>query len=117
MGSGELKRLFGRRIQGLRESKGLTQEQLAERIGRTVDTVGNIERGINGTRIEVAYLIATELGVRLPDLFAFEEVYSKQSTASKTTDVIAKMLDECDEGTASDLLDLIRVGLRLTTPR
>ena len=71
MDATELKRRFGKRVQGLREAKGMTQEQLASRIDRSVDTVSNIERGINATRIEVAHQIGIELGVALPDLFAF----------------------------------------------
>jgi len=53
MDADELKRRFGKRVQGLREAQGLTQEQLAARIQRSVDTVSNIERG--ATRIEVAF--------------------------------------------------------------
>jgi len=44
MDAEELKRRFGKRVQGLREAQGLTQEQLAARIQRSVDTVSNIER-------------------------------------------------------------------------
>lgn len=114
MDSGELKRRFGKHVQGLREAKGLTQEQLADRIGRSVDTVGNIERGVNATRIEIAYLIATELGVRLPDLFTFEKAGDKVSTKrSAAGTVIIDLLDKCDDETAVILLDLVRVGLRL----
>lgn len=114
MGSAELKRRFGKHVQGLREAKGLTQEQLADRIGRSVDTVGNIERGVNSTRIEVAYQIATELGVGLSELFAFElGSEMPRAGAGKAARSLLDMLDRCDEGTAGILLDLVRVGLRL----
>lgn len=112
MDSGELKRRFGKHVQGLREAKGLTQEQLADRIGRSVDTVGNIERGVNATRIEVAYQIAIVLGVRLPDLFAFERD-SQAREPSKASSALADLLDGCDDRTADTMLDLVRVGLRL----
>ena len=69
MESSELRRRFGAHLQQLREAKGLTQERLAEKIGRTVDTIGNIERGINGTRIETGYALASALGVTMADLF------------------------------------------------
>lgn len=116
MDSGELKRRFGKQVQGLREAKGLTQEQLADRIGRSVDTVSNIERGVNATRIEVAYLIAGELGVRLRDLFAFESEPDRHEhrPGSKVAATLAELLEGCDEETATALLDLMRAGLKLT---
>ncbi|MCJ2109014.1 helix-turn-helix domain-containing protein [Methylobacterium sp. E-041] len=114
MDSAELKRRFGRQVQGLREAKGLTQEQLADRIGRSVDTVGNIERGVNATRIEVAYQIATELDVRLPDLFTFEAAPGPSEVGrSAASTALANILADCDERTAGLLLDMVRLALKL----
>ena len=113
MESRELKRRFGKHVQRLREAKGLTQEQLAERIGRSVDTVGNIERGVNATRIEVAHAIATQLGVGLPDLFAFEDAAQPKPATSAAGASLIALLEGCDERTLGVLLDLVRVGLRL----
>lgn len=114
MDSGELKRRFGKHVQGLREAKRLTQEQLADRIGRSVDTVSNIERGINATRIEVAYQIARELEVRLPDLFAFEPVAeSPPRVVSQAAIAFQDLLVDVDEITVQRMLDLVRAGLRL----
>lgn len=114
MDSGELKRRFGKQVQGLREAKGLTQEQLADRIGRSVDTMSNIERGVNATRIEVAYQLATELGVRLPDLFAFEPTAAAPPTMTNASGAaLHVLLDGCDDQTAARLLELVRVGLKL----
>ena len=36
---------FGHKLRELRENKGLTQEQLAERVGITANAVGQFERG------------------------------------------------------------------------
>jgi len=114
MDADELKRRFGKRVQGLREAQGLTQEQLAARIQRSVDTVSNIERGVNATRIEVAFQIATELGVRLPDLFAFQPVpTTAMPVDSPATTTLRKLIDGCDDDTAAKLLELVRLGLAL----
>ena len=40
-----LKTYLGAKVREARHAKGLTQEQLAERIEKTVETVSNIERG------------------------------------------------------------------------
>ena len=114
MDARELKRRFGQHVQGLRESVGLTQEQLAERIGRSVDTVSNIERGVNATRIEVAYQIAVAVGVRLPDLFAFEPMPATASPADRlVTTSFRRLIEAADDETATRLLELVRVGLAL----
>ena len=63
------KRQFGLRIQSHRRRHHLTQEDLAERINRSTDTVSNIERGVSSTRIETAFHIAEVLGVPLIELF------------------------------------------------
>ena len=114
MDATELKRRFGKHVQGLREAKGLTQEQLADRIGRSVDTVSNIERGVNATRIEVAYQIASELGVRLPDLFDFEPVPAVAVPVDRpAATTFQQLIEEADDKTATTLLELVRVGLLL----
>lgn len=65
----EFKRRFGLRIQSQRKRCHLTQEDLAEQINRSTDTVSNIERGVSSTRIETAFHIAEVLGVPLAELF------------------------------------------------
>ena len=118
MESGELKRRFGMTVQRLREANGLTQEQLADRIGRSVDTVSNIERGVNATRIEVAYQLSVELGVEMPQLFDFADRPAPPKppdTLVRAT--VADLIADCDEATAEHLLNLVRVGLKLTGMR
>jgi len=65
----DFQRRFGRRVRELRKTKGLTQEQLAEAIGRSVDTISNIERGSSLTRISTAAELARTLAVSLPAMF------------------------------------------------
>ena len=118
MDGAELKRRFGRKVQELRDAKGLTQDQLAARIGRSVDTVGNIERGVNATRIETAYQLAQVLGVRLPDLFDLEdELNSVERERREIMRAVTKALAQHDLGTARLLTDLLSAGLRLVERR
>jgi putative transcriptional regulator len=59
------------RIAELRQSAGLSQADLAERIGVTRQTVNAIERGKYSPSLEVAFLIAAVLRHRLEDVFAY----------------------------------------------
>lgn len=51
----------GKRIRGLREKKGMTQEQLAEKLGVSYKTVNAIENGARGTTVDTLALIAESL--------------------------------------------------------
>lgn len=55
----------GRRIQTMRNSMGLTQEQLAERLNIATSTLGNIERGSKGISMDLAVEISIVLDVSL----------------------------------------------------
>jgi len=69
---GDLKLNFGAHLQALRNSKGITQEQLAAEVGITVESVSNIERGIYGPRFENLEKIALALNTPVKELFNFE---------------------------------------------
>lgn len=56
---------IGKIISSIRESKGLTQEELAELTGFTKGTIIRIELGKFGVRIDVLATIAKALGKRV----------------------------------------------------
>lgn len=90
----ELKRLFGLKVQALRRRRGLTQEGLAEAVGKSVDTISNIERGAGSPRVETALDIANTLGVTLAELFDVEERADDRGREHrKAVGMIAKTLD------------------------
>lgn len=55
----------GKRIKTMRNSMGLTQEQLAERLNIATSTLGNIERGSKGISMDLAVEISIVLDVSL----------------------------------------------------
>lgn len=64
---------LGLRVKQLRKQRKLSQEDLAERIDKSVDTISNIERGHSSTRISTAFAIAEALKVSFLDLFDWVE--------------------------------------------
>jgi len=68
----DLKARLGSRIRLLREARGLTQEELAERANLSVTFVGTTERGKNIPSVKTCQRLATVLGVPLHELFRFE---------------------------------------------
>lgn len=86
----EFRRRFGLRVQTLRKHSQLTQEDLAEKIDRSVDTVSNVERGFSSPRIETAYRIAEALGVDIHELF---DVSSIDIVDRERRQLIKKLID------------------------
>ena len=70
----DLKSVLGAKVRAARESAGLSQEQLAERINRTPETISNVERGKTMPAIETLQALCSALGLRLPELFTDEEL-------------------------------------------
>lgn len=64
-----LKSVLGRRIRAHRVARGLSQEQLAEQIGRSTETVSNVERGRTLPSLPTLERLARSLDVSLSSLF------------------------------------------------
>lgn len=66
-----LKHNFGRQVRFLRKKAGLTQEQLAEKLGISLNTVGTIERGEKFVSPGTIEKLANTLKCSVQLLFAF----------------------------------------------
>lgn len=60
---------FGERIAELRSKRGLTQDQLANKTGLSVDTIGAVEQGRRWARLTTLHKLAKGLGVSTDELF------------------------------------------------
>jgi len=67
--SPSIKLLFGKSVRALREERGYSQEELAERAGLHRNYVGGIERGERNVALENIAKLAKALAVRTRDLF------------------------------------------------
>ncbi len=63
------KSLFGKALRALREKRGYSQEELAERAGLHRNYVGGVERGERNVALENIVKLAGALSVRTRDLF------------------------------------------------
>ena len=66
----ELQQTFGSNVRQHRKAKGWTQDELAGRVGVTLETIGKIERGAVPPSFDTAERIAKALGVAPLALFA-----------------------------------------------
>jgi transcriptional regulator with XRE-family HTH domain len=68
-----LQKKLGQRIASLRKGRKLTQEQLAEAIGCSVEFISLIERGVNAPSVSGLEKFAKILKVEVRELFTFAE--------------------------------------------
>lgn len=59
----EMRERLGQRIKSLRTSHGITQGQLAERVGMSQKYLGEVERGKRNVSLEAITVLAAALGV------------------------------------------------------
>lgn len=64
---------IGEKISELRRNAGLTQRDLALKIGVTPSAVGNYEQGVSFPREEVLFRLFSALDCTPNELFGFEE--------------------------------------------
>mgnify|MGYP003577890096 FL=1 len=69
----QLKKQFGKRLQQCRVANKLTQEELAERVGLTIESISNMERGIHGPSFDSLEKISDALGIPAKKLFEFDK--------------------------------------------
>ena len=68
-----LQRKLGKRIASLRKARKLTQEQLAEAVGCSVEFISLVERGVNAPSVAGLEKFAKVLKTEVKELFNFEE--------------------------------------------
>ena len=60
---------FGKHLAEVRKARGMTQEQLSEKTGLAVDSIGAIEQGRRWVRLTTLHKLAEGLGVPTDELF------------------------------------------------
>ena len=68
-----LKEKFGNRLRFIRRQKDLTQEQLAELVGLSVEFISNIERGINAPSFNTLEKLEKVLHTPVSEMFIFQD--------------------------------------------
>lgn len=74
------------KIRLIRETKGLTQEQIAEQLNMSVNGYGDIERGVSDIKLSKLQKISELLEIKLSELFELNEkgilniAYKKNTT-------------------------------------
>ena len=85
-------RAIGRNIAEIRNYRGLTQEQLAHRIGVSADALASLERGARFPRLRTLLVLSQELDVPLRDLMEDQGSLADANNARVRLEVQARTL-------------------------
>lgn len=81
----------GKRIKLARERRGMTQEELAERIDISASHMSVVERGKKGLRLETLVNVANALDVSPNELLQDVAVHAQAGTANELATQIMKL--------------------------
>ena len=66
----EIKQQIGSAVRAARKARGMSQQEVADAIGTTLETVSKCERGASAPSLEVFLSMVRVLGLDVPDLVA-----------------------------------------------
>ena len=88
---------FGKRLKVLRQTTGFTQDQLAEQVGKSSETISKLERGLIYPGVDMLILLAETLNSSLDDLVGVTNskgLSGKQITLLSKAHIALKQMDE-----------------------
>ena len=94
---------FGEKLQRLRRREGLSQEQLAERIGISVTHMSHIETGNTKLSLPVLVDIAEALDVKTDDL-----LFEVQSARKASFQELTEVLERCTAQQVRIITEIVR---------
>lgn len=111
-----LEQQVGELVKHHRKLAGLTQAQLAERIGRQTGAVTRIETGEAAPSFETLSSLAAALGVEVRDFFGVGDHPVRAGTSDPLVSIVAK-LTPLDSAALAAVDDMIGAALRIKRPR
>ncbi|MBI4690048.1 MAG: helix-turn-helix transcriptional regulator [Nitrospirae bacterium] len=102
------KELFGARIKSLRESKGWTQEHLAEKMDISTNYLSSIERGKENPTFDMLIKLALALKVDMWELFDF----GHEANSKELREMLNRLIKEVNEEKIAIAVRVLRTMVR-----
>ncbi len=97
---------IGEKIRKYRKEKGISQEELAERVGISVTHMSHIETANTKLSLPVFVSITEALGIKADDLLKA----NRAECDIIVTEELSELLSECSERDARIILDVARAA-------
>jgi transcriptional regulator with XRE-family HTH domain len=88
-----IKKQLGAKIKRLRQKRGLTQEQLAEKVDIATRTLSGVETGENFVTAETLEKFLTALNVSISELFAIDHIKPQEDLISEIVKDVQSLKD------------------------
>ena len=98
---------LGEVVQQLRKEKGLSQTELAQKIGKSMRLITYFERGVAGVSLDTLYKIAEALGVSVSELF----IRAEEKFQDPEVTILMNRIEDLPEEDRAVVLDLIATYL------
>lgn len=105
---------LGHRIAGQRRAAGLTQAELAEKVGVQPETISRLETGKRRVSLEMIVLISESLSLELHELFRLQSTGSPKDKAMGRLVWFASRLSEAEIELILDVGAAVLVHARKT---
>lgn len=104
-----LRRQVGTKVRHYRERAGLTQTELGDLIGKSLETIGRIERGTTAPSLALLEKLADALKVEPRDLLGTGSHAAKTRSADQLAQIIDRLsgLSDADLARAEKLLETV----------
>lgn len=89
----DLKQMIGARVKEIRTKRGITQDQLSERVEINPKYLSSIERGKENPTLNTLIKLSQSLEVKLDEIFSFVEIADPDTRKS----LILSLLDEAND--------------------
>lgn len=97
---------IGQRIRRYRKAHGMSQDELAEKVGISVTHMSHIETGNTKLSLPVLVALSESLEVRADDL-----LFSNTAASSNTVaEQISSVLEDCSAAQARVILDIVKAS-------
>jgi transcriptional regulator with XRE-family HTH domain len=102
------KKLFGKRLKNLRESKGWTQENLAEKMNISSNYLSSIERGKENPTFDMLIKFSDALEVEMWELFDF----GHEAGPKELREMLGKFAMEIEEDKLKPAVQILRAIIK-----
>ena len=96
---------LGQQVRALRRQRRLTQEQLAELAGVSLQHIGEIERGLGNPTLNSLVKLSDALDISLSELFENSEQYKSEK---EMRDLLHQLVEQSSEPGLKQLLSIAR---------
>lgn len=107
----------GKRIRQIHQSKGLSQQRLAEKCGFTFSYIGGVERAEKNISLKNLDKIATALEVGIHQFFIYSHHYEKLPANEQIIHEIVSLLAPYDEKTVEMVKSILSDVLKHSRPQ